>query len=301
MVALRTHHKSNRVCMLCDSGDVLVVEISSYGRSSLGSYSLLAELSPSQLASSGSPYGQIRIGRSSWSNSELVLLTNFSVAGTAEKFASQSSALGKLDACDGYLIVIALDGTARLYDVDAVIDSQSKAFQNLRCRRPFGSNDYFRTVQQSRTNNSTLTSTIGPADETDDDGEFSTSASLINSKELVSKVDKKTTASESSGRAQNASAVKADGSRRDGNRSLSSSRLSRPTLGTNSGVESSSKRGTEHVALFEFASLTPKEQRINEEKLKKFLQVHGKYSTQARIFIHWVFRWQVSTRADTVH
>ena len=194
---------------------------------------------------------------------------------------SQDSCLGKLDSCDGYLVCVDKEGSARLFDGDKFIDSNKDKATQLRCRRPFGTNGRNDVRQEvtssrSRTNNSTLTSDVPPVlDDTfvdEDDEELLSTIIQTNSRGTNRFVDS-SDANKTRGVHQGVSSL--HHSKQESGRSISRTQQSYSvrsgsTIGSN-GVH----RAKGHASLFELAALTPKEQRVNEEKLKKFLHAHG--------------------------
>lgn len=68
MTPLHGHINPTRICMLCDTGDVLLVAVSNLSSSSMGTYTVLAEISgvnndPSRvLAPLGPQFKPVQIG-----------------------------------------------------------------------------------------------------------------------------------------------------------------------------------------------------------------------------------------------
>lgn len=68
MTLLHGHINPARICMLCDTGDVLLVEVSNLSQNSMGTYTVLAEISSANgdasppLTSLGPQFHPVQIG-----------------------------------------------------------------------------------------------------------------------------------------------------------------------------------------------------------------------------------------------
>lgn len=290
MTLLHSQINPARVCMLCDTGDVLIVAVSNLSPSSMGTYTLLAEISgvnddPSRvLAPLGPQFNPVQIGCKNTVHKCVYSSISwlFSLIGMTSQFNAQESCLGKLDSCDGYLVCVGKEGSARLFDGDKFIDNSKDRATQLRCRRPFGSsgrNDGRQEViaARSRTNNSTLTSDVLVLDDTfiDDEEEQSSANFQTNSQGMNRFVDSTganiSSLNKTRGAHQGASSLHHSSGRSISRTQQSYSVRSGSTIGS-----VGARRAKANASLFELAALTPKEQRVNEEKLKKFLHAHGK-------------------------
>ena len=193
----------------------------------------------------------------------------------AAQFNVHESCLGKLDSCDGYLVSVGRDGSARLFDGDKFIDSNGRKMTQLRCRRPFGTNGRTEVrpdLTSHRTNNSTLTSDVPALDdsfeEEEEDGELSSSTNIQRNQQGTSRYAHTSQAFSSLNHSSKNSG-------QESGRSSSGTKQSYSLRSGSTGASNGASRSKGRSSLFELAALTPKEQRVNEEKLKKFLHSHG--------------------------